>query len=463
MRLVSSIPNIIKGDWNSAVNFAIAVQKNINKLSGSKLGSDSSPSFSSLTLTGLTSSRLISTDTTKTIVSTDLNSWVTGTANQVNVANDGDGTITLSTPQDIHTGATPQFAGMTLTGLSGILKATAGIISGSATLDDVAEGINYGRVAANELSSGIYVDATTTTKGIASFNNSNFSVTGGAVSLMSLLSDISALNPTDGNIIVGNGTTWVAESGATARTSLGLGADDSPTFAGLTITRTSTAEGAAGITNLFVSQPPESHLTNAYGLYSRIQITGANNIAAAYGTQNITLHSGTGTVTNARGNSGAIWCTGGGTIITGSALFVAGPSVSGVGSAINTINGLYITAQKITGVTTAYGINQVGVNDINNFVGKSKFGTAGVPAEDVHASDTVRADIAFNLNGTDGVTQAASAGTVCDVTALAGGIATAQTQITYATNGVYNFDATSGKVSSITITNGRITAITTAA
>jgi hypothetical protein len=37
------------------------------------------------------------------------------------------------------------------------------------------------------------------------------------------LLDIAALAVTDGNIIVGNGTTWVAESGATARTSLGLG------------------------------------------------------------------------------------------------------------------------------------------------------------------------------------------------------------------------------------------------
>lgn len=37
------------------------------------------------------------------------------------------------------------------------------------------------------------------------------------------LSAISALAVTDSNIIVGNGTTWVAESGATARTSLGLG------------------------------------------------------------------------------------------------------------------------------------------------------------------------------------------------------------------------------------------------
>jgi hypothetical protein len=40
----------------------------------------------------------------------------------------------------------------------------------------------------------------------------------------SLLDDIVALTPTDGNIIVGNDTTWVAESGDTALTSLGLSA-----------------------------------------------------------------------------------------------------------------------------------------------------------------------------------------------------------------------------------------------
>lgn len=38
-----------------------------------------------------------------------------------------------------------------------------------------------------------------------------------------LLAAIAALTPTDGNIIVGDGSTFVAESGATARASLGLG------------------------------------------------------------------------------------------------------------------------------------------------------------------------------------------------------------------------------------------------
>lgn len=49
----------------------------------------------------------------------------------------------------------------------------------------------------------------------------------------STLQAISALAVTDGNIIVGDGSTWVAENGATARTSLGLGTGNSPQFTGI--------------------------------------------------------------------------------------------------------------------------------------------------------------------------------------------------------------------------------------
>lgn len=49
------------------------------------------------------------------------------------------------------------------------------------------------------------------------------------------LLDLMALAKTDGNIPVGDGTNWVAESGATARTSLGLGTGDSPQFTAVNI------------------------------------------------------------------------------------------------------------------------------------------------------------------------------------------------------------------------------------
>lgn len=63
------------------------------------------------------------------------------------------------------------------------------------------------------------------------------------------LDDIAALTPTDSNIMVGNGTDWVAESGATARTSLGVGTADSPQFAAVNVgaaTDTTVARASAG-------------------------------------------------------------------------------------------------------------------------------------------------------------------------------------------------------------------------
>ena len=101
----------------------------------------SSPTFIGLTLTGLTATRLIATGAGGVLASVDnLASWVAGTTNQVSVTNDGDGTITLALPQSIHTAATPTFGGLTLGTLAGVIKGTAGVLSGSATMDDVANG-----------------------------------------------------------------------------------------------------------------------------------------------------------------------------------------------------------------------------------------------------------------------------------------------------------------------------------
>jgi hypothetical protein len=63
------------------------------------------------------------------------------------------------------------------------------------------------------------------------------------------LTDIAGLAVTDGNIIVGDGTNWVAESGATARTSLGLGSIATQASNSVTITGGS----ITGITDLAVA------------------------------------------------------------------------------------------------------------------------------------------------------------------------------------------------------------------
>jgi hypothetical protein len=78
-----------------------------------------SPEFVALTLSSLTASRLVATDGSKVLVSVAaLTAWVTGTANQITITDDGDGTITIATPQDIHTGASPTFVSATLSGLT---------------------------------------------------------------------------------------------------------------------------------------------------------------------------------------------------------------------------------------------------------------------------------------------------------------------------------------------------------
>lgn len=74
---------------------------------------------------------------------------LTGTANQVVVTN-GAGSITLSTPQDIAVASSPEFAGLTLTSFSGVVKAVAGVLSASLIVDADVSGtaaINATKIA----------------------------------------------------------------------------------------------------------------------------------------------------------------------------------------------------------------------------------------------------------------------------------------------------------------------------
>jgi hypothetical protein len=82
------------------------------------LGTTADVTFDSLILGDLTATRLVSSDGSDKLVSTNLNAWVAGTSNQITVTDDTDGTITLSTPQSLDTGAEPTF--LTLTGSAGL-------------------------------------------------------------------------------------------------------------------------------------------------------------------------------------------------------------------------------------------------------------------------------------------------------------------------------------------------------
>ena len=77
----------------------VSVRQSISKLSSYKLGPTSSPKYAGITLTDLTASRLVYSTADKALASVaNLASWVAGTANQITVTDDSDGTITLSIP-----------------------------------------------------------------------------------------------------------------------------------------------------------------------------------------------------------------------------------------------------------------------------------------------------------------------------------------------------------------------------
>jgi len=104
------IPRVIPEDWKR-------LDLIINKIRF-KLGRNASPTFSSISLSDLVASRLIATDSGKVFESvTDLTTWILGTENQITVTG-ANGKVTLSTPQDIHVDAHPEFAGITIKDIS---------------------------------------------------------------------------------------------------------------------------------------------------------------------------------------------------------------------------------------------------------------------------------------------------------------------------------------------------------
>jgi len=94
---LTNIPHIIKRDsWNSAIEFSVKTRQALQQLGHLRLGTDASPTFEGLTLDGLTASQLVQTDVSKQLTSvSDLTNWVSGTANEIDIADDGDGTITV--------------------------------------------------------------------------------------------------------------------------------------------------------------------------------------------------------------------------------------------------------------------------------------------------------------------------------------------------------------------------------
>jgi hypothetical protein len=218
------------------------------------------------------------------------------------------------------------------------------------------------------------------------------------------LSDIAGLAVTDSNIIVGDGTHWVAESGATARTSLGLGTGDNPTFTSIALTGTSNPTLRIGPTDTssnFSVSVVRSGTFNVpgFGTYGN----GASDVAYFY------LFRGRG----ATGNIGHVLSGD----ILGSVRFAGMYGASDPVSA-----GSVTSGAGITGVANEDWVASNHTSSYMTFGCTPVLGSAG-PVEYMRLDSTgrllvnktsgteklevngkIRADSVFNCNGTDGVT-----------------------------------------------------------
>jgi hypothetical protein len=82
------------------------------------------------------------------------------------------------------------------------------------------------------------------------------------------LADVAGLSPADNNFIVGNGTNFVAESGSTARTSLGLGSIATQDSSSVTVTGGS------------INNTPIGGTTAAAGKFTTLEATGVTTVQA---------------------------------------------------------------------------------------------------------------------------------------------------------------------------------------
>jgi hypothetical protein len=145
-------------DVNAASTIAVA--GNLTVESGPSyinqdVTTDAMPEFTKAKLSTLTESRLMASNGLKETVSADLSAWVAGTTNQVNVADDADGSITLSLPQNIHSGSSPTFVAATLSGLSAsrLMASDAGKATVSIDLINWVTG-TANRVSVSDLAGG---------------------------------------------------------------------------------------------------------------------------------------------------------------------------------------------------------------------------------------------------------------------------------------------------------------------
>lgn len=222
------------------------------------------------------------------------------------------------------------------------------------------------------------------------------------------LDDLAGLAVTDGNFIVGNGTNWVAESGSTARTSIGLGTNAAPTFSDLNLddadgtnrwvqyktngvarwavlTNTTAETGSNVGSNFAIQRYDDSGVSLGTPISiarstGTVTITGLAATNAALTTPNIGTPSA-GTLSNCTGLPISTGVSGLG---TGVATFLATPSSANLRSAI--------TDEEGTGSLVFEGgaptFSDIQINDAAGTVRGIIYQTSGVNRWGIFASTT---------------------------------------------------------------------------
>ncbi len=202
----------------------------------------------------------------------------------------------------------------------------------------------------------------------------------------------------DGELIVGDGTTDpVAESGATLRTSIGVGTGDSPTFAGLTAT------GSVGVTgNVTATGTVEPAGDTAAGDNAAIGYTAAEGLilTGQGSTNDITIKNDADTAVISI-PTGATGVTFAGALTTGGTTTLGG-AIAGADNQVGRVNLI-----DYGEVTSALGDLGGGTDDIDLTAGNSVSATVSTGTQTFTFSSPTASDelCGFTLTLTNGGSQ----------------------------------------------------------
>ena len=171
------------------------------------------------------------------------------------------------------------------------------------------------------------------------------------------LATIAGLTHADGSFLVSNGSAWTLETGATVRTSLGLGTTDTPTFNGLAVTNNVTISGNLTVDGTQTILNTETLTVDDNTIVLNNNVTGSPSENAG-----IEIERGSSA------NKSILWDESNDYWTVGSDTFVAG-AITGALSATSTIaDGVTATTQSASDnstkvATTAYVDTQVSTNE----------------------------------------------------------------------------------------------------